>query len=158
MFSCCFSGRDYEDDAQHEQLRPEPAKIPSEEMSAAKPLTGRRKPSNAAQMGPPTSQPVMSSNYRNNDKVKPSDYLYFGEGSSGHHARRTVSNSTSQQGRPSNGPNYTKAGSGNPSGRDNSGYLATGLNNNTQMGYSNLTYGGSLQYNFAGTQPIGVGT
>ncbi|KAI7788743.1 hypothetical protein LA080_008634 [Diaporthe eres] len=106
----------------------------------------------------PPAESVTAPSDRNNDKVKPSDYLYFGEGSSGYHPRHTVANSTNQQGRASNGSRYTTAGSGNPSGRDNSGYLATGLNNNTQMGYSNLTYGGSLQYNFAGTQPIGVGT
>lgn len=158
MFSCCFSGREYEDDTQHEAARPQTNRPPSDEMSLApKPVTGRRKPSNAAQR-PPLESITASSDYRNNDKVQPSDYLYFGEGSSGYPPRHNVANSTNHQGRTSNGPRYTKPGAGNPSGRDNSGYLSTGLNNNSQMGYSNLTYGGSLQYNFAGTQPIGVGT
>ena len=157
MFACCFSGRDYEDDTHHEAARPQATRPPSDEMSLApKPVTGRRKPSNAAQK--PPLQSITASSDRNNDKVQPSDYLYFGAGSSGYHPRHSIANSTNQQGTTSNGPRYTMMGSGNPSGRDNSGYLATGLNNNTQMGYSNLTYGGSLQYNFAGTQPIGVGT
>lgn len=157
MFSCCFSGREHEDDTQHGAARPQINRPPSDEMSLApKPVTGRRKPSNAAQKPPPES--ITAHSDRNNDKVQPSDYLYFGEGSSGYPARHSVSNSANQQGRASNGPRYTKTGSANPSGRDNSGYLATGLNNNSQMGYNNLTYGGSLQYNFAGTQPIGVGT
>lgn len=157
MFACCFSGREYEDDTQHEAARPQANRPPSDEMSLTpKPVTGRRKPSNAAQK--PPAEFVTGPNDRNNDKVEPSDYLYFGEGSSGYHPRHTIVNSTNQQGGTSNGPRYTTVGSGNPSGRDNSGYLAAGLNHNTQMGYSNLTYGGSLQYNFAGTQPIGLGT
>ena len=149
MFACCFSGRGYEDDTQHEAVRPQANRPPSDETSLSpKPVTGRRKPSNAAQK--PPMQSITASSDRYNDKVQPTDYLYFGEGSSGYPARHTAANGTSQQGGSSNGPRYTP---GNPSGRDNSGYLATGLNNNTQMGYSNLTYGGSLQYNFAGTQP-----
>lgn len=150
MFACCFSGREYEDDTQHEAARPQANRPPSDEMSLApKPVTGRRKPSDAAQKLPPQSVTTYSDHH--NREVQPRDYLWFGEGSSGHRPRYTAANSTNQQG-------ASKAGSGNPSGRDNSGYLATGLNNNSQMGYSNLTYGGSLQYNFAGTQPIGVGT
>lgn len=157
MFACCFSGGDYEQDTQHETARPQANQTPSEEMSLTpKPLTGRRKPSDAAQR--PSPQPVTSPSHRNDDKVQPSDYLYFGEGTSVHHVRHAIANNTSQQGRPSNGPRYTKPGSGNPSGRDDSGYQPTGINNNSPMGYTYLTYGGSLQYNFAGTQPIGVGT
>jgi len=155
MFSCCFSARDYEDGTQHEAARPQAYRPPSDEMSLApKPVTGRRKPSNAAQR-PPT-QSVTAPSDRDKDKVKPTDYLYFGEGSSGYHPRHTIANSTNQQGGTSNGP--TRITPGNPSGRDHSGYLATGVSNNTsQMGYSNLTYGGSLQYNYAGTQPVGFG-
>lgn len=150
MLSCCFSGRDYEDDTQHEAARPQAYRPPSDEMSLApKPVTGRRKPSNAAQRQP--TQFVTAPSDKDKHRVKPTDYLYFGEGSSGYHPRHTVTNSTNQQG---NGA--TTLPQGNPSGRDHSGYLATGLSNITsQMGYSSLTYGGSLQYNYAGTQPVG---
>lgn len=156
MLSCCFSGREHEDDTPQEASRPQTYRPPSDEMSLApKPVTGRRKPSNAAQRQP--MQSVAAPSDRDKNKVKPTDYLYFGEGSSGYHPRHTTANSTNQQGSTSNDP--TRIPPGNPSGRDNSGNLATGLSNNySQMGYGNLTYGGSLQYNYAGAQPVGFGT
>lgn len=148
MFSCCFSGRDYEDDTQHEAARPRP---PSDEMSLApKPATGLRKRSDADQKRPTES--ATPQGRRDKHEVKPTDYLYFGEGSHRHNPRYTTANSTNQQGGTSNNP--TRPAPGNPSGRDHSGNLATGLsNNNSKMGYNNLTYGGSLQFNYAGTQP-----
>lgn len=152
MFACCLSGREYEDDTLHETARPQTTRPPSDEMSLApKPVTGLRKPSNAAQKRP--SQSITASS----DNEPPLQYLYFGDNST-YPARNAGASNTGKHASASNSPRYSQVGQGNPSGRDNSGYLATGLNNNSQMGYSNITYGGSLQYNFAGTQPIGLGT
>lgn len=105
--------------------------------------TGRRKPA----AGDPTT--------RCRAKSEPESMLYFGDGSSSSNSRlktpapapRLASNSHATS---------SKSGSaaGGASGRDASGYLNTGVGRNNIMNgsYSSITYGGSLQYGFAGTQ------
>ena len=168
MFSCCFtSGKDDAGVASSEpgvaHNRPvqdlpikEQAKIyvPSwQRDESAAPTTGMRKPSNAAQ-----HKPSSTSERRKKNEVQPSDYLYFGDGTSGNYVSKPGSAQPLPHGAASSGGGSSYSGSGFASGKDNSGYTANGLNNNSQMGYSNLTYGGSLQYNFAGTQAFGAGS
>ncbi|OTB02931.1 hypothetical protein M426DRAFT_322176 [Hypoxylon sp. CI-4A] len=95
----------------------------------------------------------------------PTDYLYFGEGISAVEVSRSLSSrsqnrstshvsSTHQStGSHSNLTVQSQSSTTNQSGRDNSGFLNTRMNTHTAaMGYSYLTYGGSLQYDYAGTQ------
>ncbi|KAI0105830.1 hypothetical protein F4814DRAFT_76417 [Daldinia grandis] len=94
---------------------------------------------------------------------EPTDYLYFGEGVSSAEVSQSLSKQ-SQSRSPSIRPDrssITTTGTQNSlttsSGKDNSGFLKTGMDTQvTQMGYSNLTSGGSLQYDYAGTQAPGV--
>ncbi|KAI0829564.1 hypothetical protein F5Y06DRAFT_282673 [Hypoxylon sp. FL0890] len=93
---------------------------------------------------------------------EPSDYLYFGEGTLAANVSQSLLNRSRSKsagdtpGLPATGswshpshPSHPPSGGG----RDQSGFLNTGLNTQTtQMGYSNLTYGGSLQFDYAGTQ------
>lgn len=53
-----------------------------------------------------------------------------------------------------------RSGNGAVAGRDASGYLSNGLTNSSIMHgtHSALTYGGSLQFNYAQTQSYGAGT
>ncbi|KAI1448895.1 hypothetical protein F5Y02DRAFT_284574 [Annulohypoxylon stygium] len=133
--------------------------------SQPKPLKGLRKASVSARL-PPSRGISNRSIDRDRDQdqeqdpdPEPSDYLYFGEGVSAEDVsqslvNRTQSKSTSNHsGQLSVGP-ITHPTPSNPSnaGRDNSGFIETGLNTHTaQMGYSSLTYGGSLQYDYSGT-------
>ncbi|ROV92043.1 hypothetical protein VMCG_09531 [Cytospora schulzeri] len=162
MFSCCFTSRRAEIRTQssehavpHIQEVPikEQAKsyVPSwrREESGAGSTTGLRKPSDASQ-----NRPSTTSDRRKKNEVLPTDYLYFGDGTSGNSASNNVSCTLHPQSAMLNGAASSQSGSGLASGKDNSGFTATGLNNNSQMGYSNLTYGGSLQYDYAGTQPF----
>ncbi|KAI1204137.1 uncharacterized protein F4807DRAFT_448893 [Annulohypoxylon truncatum] len=89
---------------------------------------------------------------------EPSDYLYFGEGISATDISRSLVNQTQSKSVSSDISGHSSARTRNnptPSsngGKDNSGFIETGLNVHTaQMGYSNLTYGGSLQYDYSGT-------
>jgi hypothetical protein len=110
-------------------------------------ITGKRKVSDAS------SRPRKSESYSRakSEEPEPQDYLYFGEGGksqrssgtlahTGSHSRSTESKSIQQpQGRTGNG-------------KDDSGFLNAG-GSIQQMGYQNLTYGGSLQYNYSGAEP-----
>ncbi|KAI1642670.1 uncharacterized protein F4817DRAFT_352051 [Daldinia loculata] len=95
---------------------------------------------------------------------EPTDYLYFGEGVSSAEVSRSLSKQSQNKSpsiRPDQSSTTTTTGTHNnlatSSGRDNSGFLKTGMDTQaTQMGYSNLTHGGSLQYDYAGTQAPGV--
>jgi hypothetical protein len=117
MFSCCSSGREYKHYTPQEASRPQTYRCPSDEMSLApEPVTGRRRPSNVAQRQP--TQSITAPSDRDKDRVEPTDYLYFGEGSSGYHPRYTAAISKNQQGSPSDDP--TRIAQRNPSGRDNS--------------------------------------
>lgn len=160
MFSCCFttrkSGNDApssEHDVPHIQDVPikEQAKsyVPSwQRDESAGSTTGLRKPSNAGR-----NRPSTTSDLRKKNEVLPTDYLYFGDGTSADQVSSDLSNKVRPQSASPNGGASSQPGSGLAIGKDNSGYTATGLNNNSQMGYSSLTYGGSLQYDYAGTQP-----
>lgn len=57
-------------------------------------------------------------------------------------------------------PSSSTAAAGNASGRDASGYQTSGVGGASVMSgvYGSLTYGGSTQYNYAGTQSFGAGT
>ncbi|OTA68689.1 hypothetical protein K449DRAFT_387012 [Hypoxylon sp. EC38] len=91
--------------------------------------------------------------------VGPSDYLYFGEGTSAANVSQSLLNQS--QGKSANNtPEQPPTGTWNQlssaGGKDQSGFLNTGLNTQTQqMGYSNLTFGGSLQYDYSATQAPG---
>ncbi|KAI2782508.1 hypothetical protein F4815DRAFT_424905 [Daldinia loculata] len=93
---------------------------------------------------------------------EPTDYLYFGEGVSSAEVSRSLSKQSQNKSpsiRPDQSSTTTTETHNNPgtSGRDNSGFLKTGMDTQaTQVGYSNLTHGGSLQYDYAGTQAPGV--
>lgn len=91
---------------------------------------------------------------------EPSDYLYFGEGRSPADVSQSLqshSRSKSANSAPGQPPTGTHTHSAS-TGKDSSGFINSGLSTHTaQMGYSNLTYGGSLQYDYAGTQGPGFG-
>lgn len=131
-----------------------PNKLPSAaERSSSEPrkLTGKRKPSNASRLRQSHHLPRSHS-----AEPRPQDYLYFGEGGK---APGSPSASTHQvQARSSS----TTAGLAVPPQRttaqNSSGFLNSGTSS-PQMAstYSSLTYGGSLQYDYSGTQAPGVG-
>ncbi|KUI58028.1 hypothetical protein VP1G_05283 [Cytospora mali] len=169
MFSCCFTTRKYEDEAQssaHGVPHSSPALIQDKSIreqaksyipswqrdESVGSTTGLRKPSNAAK-----KRPVSTSAYRRKGEVRPTDYIYFGDGTSGGHVSNNSASKPQLQDGNLNGARSSQSRSEFASGKDNSGYTATGLNNNSQMGYSNLTYGGSLQFDFAETQAFGAG-
>lgn len=159
MFSCFFNAGKDEDEAQsgdngvQNNSRPlnrevsvkEQAKayVPSwQKEGGAAPATGRRKPSNA------TKRPSTTSDRRKGE-VRPTDYLYFGDGAT----RNYVSNPGAGQ------PQTQASGDGSsPQSRpggvpgDNSGYQAAGLDNTAQMGYASMAYVGSLQSDNSGMQ------
>ncbi|KAI8958045.1 hypothetical protein F5Y11DRAFT_54633 [Daldinia sp. FL1419] len=102
------------------------------------------------------------SSTRQNTSPEPSDYLYFGEGVSAAEVSKSLSirsrsKSSNIQADQSTSTYVTQNYSTSSTSRDNSGFLKTGMDTHTsQMGYTNLTYGGSLQYDYAGTQAPGV--
>ncbi|ROW17238.1 hypothetical protein VPNG_01220 [Cytospora leucostoma] len=162
MFSCFFNAGKGEDEAQsgengvQNNSRPlnrdvsvkEQAKayVPSwQREGSAAPATGRRKPSNA------TKRPSTTSDRRKGE-VRPTDYLYFGDGA----ARNYASNpgaSQSQTQASDNGLSF-QSQSGGVSGND-SGNQATGLDNTAQMGYASMVYVDSLQADNSGMQSFG---
>ncbi|KAI2616148.1 hypothetical protein GGS26DRAFT_596980 [Hypomontagnella submonticulosa] len=93
--------------------------------------------------------------------VEPSDYLYFGEGISATDVSQSLSSrsrSKSTSNTSSLSPSRTRNNATSQSGQDHSGFLNAQINTHTtQMGYSNLTYGGSLQYDYAETQGRVIG-
>lgn len=166
MFSCCFTTRKGESESQSSKhgVPHNVQEVPIREQAksyvpswrrdeSAGSTTGVRKPSDAGR-----NRPSTTSDRRRKDEVQPTDYLYFGDGTSCNQASSNVSCKPQPQSAGSDGGASSQPGSGFATGLDNSGYTATGLNNNSQMGYSSLTYGGSLQYDYAGTQPFGAGS
>ncbi|KAI0146677.1 hypothetical protein BJ166DRAFT_69131 [Pestalotiopsis sp. NC0098] len=118
--------------------------------------TGKRKPGH-------TSRLRHNHSVRRSRSVEPSpqDYLYFGDGGNPSTAASPAPPRASlQQSQPravSTGAIVTTSNT-QSAGRDASGFLNTGMStNNQQMGYSALTYGGSLQYDYAGVQAQGIG-
>ncbi|KAI1798843.1 hypothetical protein F4811DRAFT_153447 [Daldinia bambusicola] len=131
---------------------------PQPELEAPKSHKGLRKPSVSSRR--PSNEPSA----KQNTSPQPTDYLYFGEGTSSAEVSKSLSirsRSRSPNVQPGQSSITTSGTYSNPtsnsSGRDNSGFLKTGMDTRTsQMGYSSLTYGGSLQYDYAGTQAPGV--
>ncbi|XXH02960.1 hypothetical protein Hte_009350 [Hypoxylon texense] len=93
---------------------------------------------------------------RSISNAEPSDYLYFGEGVSPADVSQSLLNRDrrkSANDAPQQSIGARNGASATNSGKDSSGFLKTELNTHTtQMGYSYLTYGGSLQYDYAETQ------
>ncbi|OTA89059.1 hypothetical protein M434DRAFT_398781 [Hypoxylon sp. CO27-5] len=91
--------------------------------------------------------------------VGPSDYLYFGEGTSAANVSQSLLNRSrgkSAEYTPEQPPTGTWNHLSSGGGKDQSGFLNTGLGTQTQqMGYSNLTFGGSLQYDYSAAQAPG---
>lgn len=138
---------------------------------APEPQTGRRKrgqsQSQAATYGGPfaaanprlsaSDQRLSQEQRRQQEETLGNGMLYFGDGVSPKQAMKTYTAGPK--------PAVVKAGGAGRgkttgSGRDASGYLRTGVGSSNIMSatYSSLTYGGSTQYNFAGTQSYGAGT
>ncbi|KAM0819777.1 hypothetical protein AB5N19_05593 [Seiridium cardinale] len=111
--------------------------------------TGKRKPSNASKLRQSSYQRRAQS-----EEPRPQDYLYFGE--SQKYPRLSPASSHQVQAKSSSGTVGATVPNHQTTGRDNSGFLNTGMNNQ-QMGYQNLTYGGSLQYDYSGVQAPGTG-
>ncbi|KAI0007750.1 hypothetical protein F4779DRAFT_489056 [Xylariaceae sp. FL0662B] len=114
----------------------------------AKPAKGLRKAAIS------NRHPSSREHHTKPEEPRPTDYLYFGEGTSS----ANISRSLSTQARTSSATDRSQTSSRahyvpNPTGKDTSGFPAAGLDQHTsQMGYSSVTYGGSLQYDYAGTQ------
>lgn len=145
--------------AQQSRLPGASCNVPSgqQEHTNLKPNTGRRRAGSttAGLIRIPLKHDDEPGHQFTPTQPKPSDYLYFGDGSSPRSS--TVPSRSSTQRHPGGTPQHVANPAGNTSaGNDNSGYLATGLNNNSGMAYQNLTYGGSLQYDYAGTQTYGA--
>ncbi|KAI1413077.1 hypothetical protein F5Y13DRAFT_161507 [Hypoxylon sp. FL1857] len=127
------------------------------EVNEAESVKGLRKPSVSGRRSLNQEIPSRSTD----SEPSASDYLYFGEGTSAADVSQSLLN-RSRSKSVGNTPGQPPTGNWNQptksGGRDQSGFLSTGLNTQTtQMGYSNLTYGGSLQYDYAGTQAPGFG-
>ncbi|KAI1452027.1 hypothetical protein F4805DRAFT_449033 [Annulohypoxylon moriforme] len=150
-----------------QQTKPAPPRYTSDQpnFSQSKPVKGLRKASVSARLSTGRENSRRSID-QDEDKDKdqeqdpdpePSDYLYFGEGTSATNISQSLVNRSQSKsvGNTSGQPSIrTTSNNHTPShGRkDSSGFIDTGLNVHTaQMGYSNLTYGGSLQYDYAGT-------
>lgn len=126
-----------------------------------RPATGRRSRGASASHG---SLPCItpSDNKRSDDPT--GNMLYFGASLSPEQALRVYKSSTPASGSSSSSVSSvtgkSPAVASNASGRDASGYLSSSVGSQNIMNgtYSSLTYGGSLQYNYAGTQSYGAGT
>ncbi|KAF3766023.1 hypothetical protein M406DRAFT_68404 [Cryphonectria parasitica EP155] len=97
-----------------------------------------------------------------------SNMLYFGDGTSPPPARRMFNSAAGSGGGGMASSSSTqmssslpaRGGNGILTGRDASGYTATGMTSSNIMSgtYASLTYGGSLQANYAQNQSFGAGT
>jgi hypothetical protein len=127
----------------HQETQGSTAPTQPGNLNAAPPVTGLRKPS--------VNRPKKT---KESEPSKP-EFLYFGpDGPDFSRRSHSVSGQPSQ-----NSPSNTAtAASDTVPARDDSGFLNTGIQNsvNSPMGYSNLTYGGSLQYDYAQTQGYGT--
>lgn len=123
---------------------------------SAPPITGCRSRGASASHG---SLPAPTTSEKRSDDPT-GNMLYFGTGLSPEQALRNYKSPTPAGSSISSTAGRTPAVAGNASGRDASGYLRSSVGSANVMNstYSNLTYGGSLQYNFAGTQSYGAGT
>ncbi|KAH8888448.1 hypothetical protein GQ53DRAFT_748870 [Thozetella sp. PMI_491] len=116
---------------------------PPEDSAAVTPITGLRKPSGEPRRPSPEHL------------VAPSEYLYFGDGSppahniTGH--ARTGSSSSSQKASKTTKSEAAAPVAYDATGNDGSGFPTTALSSSqTNMGYQQLTYSGSVQYDYTG--------
>lgn len=119
--------------------------------------TGRRKAASVSGRSTPNTYTDSARHRRNQSDEVGGNMLYFGEGASP--SRRTtglVASSSSSNSTAAHQANSSRTQSVLP-GRDASGYLATGVTSSNIMSgtYSSLTYGGSIQSNFALNQGVG---
>lgn len=123
------------------------------------PITGRRSRGASASNGSLPSTGTTAHNRRFDDPT--GNMLYFGTGLSPEQAMKAYTSPTPVNSSSTPAAKRHTAVAGNAStGRDASGYLSSSVGSTNGMNgtYSSLTYGGSLQYNFAGTQSYGAGT
>lgn len=123
--------------------------------------TGKRKPGHTSQLRQHNHHHGTVRRSRSVEP-RPQDYLYFGQGGGSSSSATSVPRSSLHQSQQppravSSGAIEVKSSSTPSSGRDASGFLSVGISN-PQMSstYSSLTYGGSLQYDYAGVQAPGV--
>ncbi|KAH8676085.1 hypothetical protein BX600DRAFT_195256 [Xylariales sp. PMI_506] len=135
-------------EAKGEEEGDEAEEAPQHDSLAPQKITGKRKVSYDA-----ASRSRRHTIESRSKPDEPTDYLYFGDQSSAPRPSAFLTTTTTYTAKPSPSPSK---GSSTPNAampaRDDSGYLNTGMRVQ-QMGYQNLTYGGSLQFNYSDTQP-----
>lgn len=141
--------------------RPSSDAAPQSPPIEAPAVTGRRRASGASATRRPRprarSHGAIGSLPKNKAE-NPTDYLYFGPGldAAGAAARSGGGGGGAPAGAATRTPETRRRAlsSGCAVARtDDSGFLNTGVAGaRQQMGYQNLTYGGSLQYDYSGTQ------
>lgn len=135
----------------------------SSEAPPATHITGRRsRGASASHSSLPTSTAADRRSDRRSDDPT-GNMLYFGTGLSPEQAMKVYKSPTPVSHGSSSSSAAGKsatAAAGNASGRDASGYLPSSVGSTNGMNgtYSSLTYGGSLQYNYAGSQNYGAGS
>lgn len=147
----------------HPQPQSQSSDVP---MAAQQPIiTGRRSRGASASHGSLPDLPSTTSSDTKRSDDPTGNMLYFGSGLSPEQAMRaykspTPAGSSSSSTSVSSTARRKPAVAGIASGRDASGYLSSSVGSTNIMNgtYSSLTYGGSLQYNYAGTQSYGAGT
>ncbi|KAH6648608.1 hypothetical protein BKA67DRAFT_661570 [Truncatella angustata] len=142
-------------DRDSDLLDPSSENLPSASQrasSAPRKYTGKRKPSNASRVRHSSGQQHRASSA----DPAPQDYLYFGDGGTPPGRSSTSLPSNPAQSRSSIGQTGLTVPGQSTTGRDNSGFLNAGMSNSSMSSsYSAVTYGGSLQYDYAGTQAPG---
>jgi hypothetical protein len=118
-------------------------------------VTGKRKATRTARKKT-TSQIAHTSHKDDKSEPKPSEYLYFGEaGASRQPASHSSLSSNGQSGSTSTSSSSSSSSvptTQSTGARDDSGLLSTGVRTQN-VGYQNVTSGGSMQYDYAQTQP-----
>ncbi|KAK8049663.1 hypothetical protein PG994_011393 [Apiospora phragmitis] len=124
-------------------------------------VMGKRKPQDTAALvaSRPRANSYQTPTSKREGEPSPADYLYFGPKEEGG-ASSSNAGGSAPTGDAANRtrPRQTPSASGGShtaqtSRTDDSGFLKTGVAGaRQQMGYQNLTYGGSLQYDYSGTQ------
>ncbi|KAK7951333.1 uncharacterized protein PG986_007061 [Apiospora aurea] len=123
-------------------------------------VTGKRKPQDTAALvaSRPRANSYQTPTGKGEGEPGPADYLYFGPKEEGasfpHRDGSTAAGYATNRNRARHTSSLSRGGhAAQPSRTDDSGFLNTGVAGaRQQMGYQNLTYGGSLQYDYSGTQ------
>ncbi|KAK8088970.1 hypothetical protein PG997_003931 [Apiospora hydei] len=123
-------------------------------------VTGKRKPQDTAALvdSRPRANSYQPPTGKGEVEPSPADYLYFGPKEEGASLPNRYGSVAAGDATNRNRARHTSSSSGGghaaqPSRTDDSGFLNTGVAGaRQQMGYQNLTYGGSLQYDYSGTQ------